>query len=276
MTSAVANVNIIKDNWESVVNKVNRLSYLLTEEVLTANLTYANTGNSSFSKNSQLWGSFGANTITVSNELRGGNVNNGSANLVITSNTLLTNGSLLIGNSVANTLIDNDSFGIANSTTSILITTDSIIPSGNLVLGSNDVITVNGDFVASGVTEFKGVTNLLGNTYLTAIASNGNIGTNISTPVLIYRFPKADYSSGKLMIQIKNTGNTQLSEMVLAHDNTSALITVYGTVAAPSPGNTASSPLGTFSANINNANVELYINQTVANSEVKVIANLIR
>jgi hypothetical protein len=90
--------------------------------------------------------------------------------------------------------------------------------------------------------------------------------------VLVYRFPKATYSSGKFEIQIKN-GQTQLSEMVLAHDAASnAYITVYGTVAS----NGASSPLGTFIANTDTANVNLYLMQTVSSSAVKVVAHLIK
>lgn len=276
MTSTVANVSIIKDNWESLVLKVNRLSYLFSEESLTANITYANTGNSSIAKTSQLWGTFGANNLVVTNELRGGNINGSYATLTISTNTHLSNGTLLVGNSTVNTSINSTSYSVANSTVNITVTPNSILPSGNLVIGTNDTISVNGSLTVSNSTNFAGNNHLLGNTYVTDIAANSNIGTNIATPVMIYRFPKADYNSGKLLIQIQNTGNTQISEMVLAHDNTTALITVYGTVSVPAGANSGSSTLGTFSANVNNANVELFINQVVANSSVKVVANLIK
>jgi hypothetical protein len=102
------------------------------------------------------------------------------------------------------------------------------------------------------------------------VSANGNIGA--VGPVLVYTFPKTTYSSGKFEVQVKN-GNTQLSELVLAHDNASnAFVTVYGTVAS----NGAASPLGTFTANTDTANVNLYLVQTVANSAVKVIAHLIK
>jgi hypothetical protein len=73
-------------------------------------------------------------------------------------------------------------------------------------------------------------------------------------------------------VQVKN-GNTQLSELVLAHDGgLNAFVTTYGTVAS----NGGASPLGTFIANTDTANVNLYLVQTVANSAVKVVAHLIK
>ena len=103
------------------------------------------------------------------------------------------------------------------------------------------------------------------------VSSNADIGSTVGA-VLVYRFPKATYSSGKFEVQVKN-GNTQLSELVLAHDAASnAYVTVYGTVAS----NGGASPLGTFTANTDTANVNLYLVQTVANSAVKVIAHLIK
>ena len=101
--------------------------------------------------------------------------------------------------------------------------------------------------------------------------ANGNIGATLG-PVLIYRFPKSSFSTAKFEVQVKN-GNTQISELVLAHDNESnAFVTTYGTVSS----NGAPSPLGTFSANTDTANVNLYLVQTVAASAVKVIAHLIK
>ena len=64
--------------------------------------------------------------------------------------------------------------------------------------------------------------------------------------------------------------------MVLAHNSTDSYITVYGTVSSPPASSSANSLLGTFTANINNANVELLITQSVANSAVKIGAHLIK
>ena len=79
----------------------------------------------------------------------------------------------------------------------------------------------------------------------------------------------------KFQVQLKNGVTTQISEMILAHDaGTNAFVTVYGTVAAPNITG-AASPLGTFSAAINGANVELMLSQTIINSSLKMVAHLI-
>jgi hypothetical protein len=196
MSRQVANVDIITDSFEVWLLQTNELLNAFSTEIITANTTYANTGNSAIARTAQLWGTFGANNVVVTNELRGGNVTGGSANLLITTNT-----------------------------------------------------SVSGTLSISGTTTFR-------SDYVVDVASNTNVGVTIG-PVLIYQFPKATYSSGKFEIQVKN-GNTQISELVLAHDGGSnAFVTVYGTVAS----NGAPSPLGTFSANTNTANVNLYLVQ---------------
>lgn len=276
MSVSVSNVEIITDKWESVVLKLNRALYALSNEIVTANATYANTGNSTISKTTQLYGTFGSNTVVVSNELRGGNVNGLSANLTISSNVVVSNGLIRVGNSTVNNTINSVSFYTANSTANLAIGMASIVPSGNLVIGSNNTVSVNGALTITRTVEIAGNNVSIANTFATDISVNTDIGSNTTSPVLLYRFPKANYSSGELLIQVTNTGNTQISKMVLAHDNTTAQITVFGTVASPSSGNSSSSPLGTYTANVNNANVEILINQTVANSAVKIIANLIK
>ena len=104
------------------------------------------------------------------------------------------------------------------------------------------------------------------------MSSNADLGSTVGA-VLVYRFTKATYSSGKFEVQVKKGSNTQLSELVLAHDGAgNAFVTTYGTVAS----NGGASPLGTFIANTDTANVNLYLVQTVANSAVKVVAHLIK
>jgi hypothetical protein len=64
--------------------------------------------------------------------------------------------------------------------------------------------------------------------------------------------------------------------LVLAHDGTNAYVSTYGTVASPAAANGSVSPLGTFTANVNGANVELLFTQTIASSAAKVVAHLIK
>jgi hypothetical protein len=410
MSRQVANVDIITDSFELWLLKTNDLLNALSTEIITANTTVANTGNNTISRTAQLWGTFGANNVVVTDALRGGNVSTGVANLVITTNATAyvaaaadirvlagntTSNSFInpIGvylgqgtansfvnsiaiitqsNSTVNTNIRPTLIQITNSTATANITptafttgiftgntttvavganvyanattvfvgnsSASIAHGNSTITGSANVqilptsyMHVTGAFTVSsnvalsntlsvigattlsntlsaggaanllstlgvtgaanalstlgvtGATTLANTLSVTGNTsfsnittfqtdYVVDVSSNANIGATTGSGVLVYRFTKATYSSGKFEVQVKN-GNTQLSELVLAHDNASnAFVTVYGTVAS----NGGASPLGTFIANTDAANVNLYLVQTVANSAVKVVAHLIK
>ena len=105
---------------------------------------------------------------------------------------------------------------------------------------------------------------------------NSNLGATTGSDVLVFQFAKADYSSAKLLIQLKNAGNTQISEALVAHDTTDAYLTTYGTVSSPASSNAGVSLLGTFSANADTTNVRVYVNQTRASSAAKVVAQFIK
>lgn len=276
MSKQTSNVDIITQNWEKAILKLNSLSYALSTDIITGNSTYSNTGNTTVYKTSQLYGTFGANNIIVTDTLKGGNVNGGSANLVITTNVVVSNTSsiYMLGNSTVNTTINSTAFYTGNSTVNAVYKANTIAPSATLTIANS--ISVTGQITTTANVIFGGNSISIANTLVKDVIVNTDIGSNTTSPVLLYRFPKANYSSGKLVIQIQNTGNTQISEMVLAHDNTTAAITVYGSVASPIPANSYTSPLGTFTANVNSANIEILINQTVANSAVKIVAELIK
>lgn len=455
MSRQVSNVDIITDSFEIWLLETNELLHALSTEILTANVTYANTGNSTVSRTAQLWGQFGANNLVVSNWLRGGNVNGQFANLMISTNTMVSNNnaanlnSMVInsssfsyitpiggyfGNTSANSFVNSTSIitqnglqvntnispilvqianttstanmtptsfktGIftgntiamsvganvianatsyfvgsdygntvanatavtiysANSTSNALITigvasnsigiieiggTDSSIidfktpisddydyrfkanTNGFYIIGGSSTSTANVVYVdsanlnvdsgtlfvdqvnnrvgvgntapdatlavtgtanVSGAVRFANTfetvgTSTLGNTVtiqtalVIDVSTNTNIGATIGL-VPIYSFAKATYSSGRFTVQVKNTGNTQIADMLVAHDNTTAYVTVFGTVASPAAANGSVSPLGNFVANVNGSNIDLLINQTVASSAVKVVANLIK
>lgn len=109
------------------------------------------------------------------------------------------------------------------------------------------------------------------------------------TPKLVYSFPKASYSAGKLFVTLEADGVTQVSEILVTHDGgTLAYLTAFGTLNAPSLADDPASytttelffapqsRLGVFTAEINNANVEIKFQQSVDNPSIKIVANLIR
>lgn len=366
MSKPVSNVDIITDSWENALLLLNSLLYSMSTEIITANTTYANTGNNSVSRTAQLWGTFGSNNIVITNGARGGNVTGQYANLVITTNVNVSNASasnlnVLVGNSstfsyitptggyfgntAANAVVNTSSIIIqSNSTVNTNITPTQIIVANStsqsnigptsfrtgLFVGNTTAMSIGSNVVANATTltitgtdtaavltnthikfgnstvnstansttfaignsttnsaltssQLSVANSVLTNTilnlageYKIELTSNTNIGAGTGTPIKVYSFPKTDWSSGKFEVQIKNTGNTQITELVMAHDGTSAYVAIYGTVASPAAGNNSISPLGTFSANVNNANVDLLLTQTNSSSAVKVVAHLIK
>ena len=129
----------------------------------------------------------------------------------------------------------------------------------------------------TGATTLANTLSVVGTTtintdYVIQVTANSNLGATVGSPLLVYSFPKTTYSSAKITSQVKTSGgNTQISEIVLAHDTTTPYITVYATVASPIGANN-----GIYSVAINNANVELSFTQTSSSSGTKVVAHLIK
>lgn len=190
-----------------------------------------------------------SNTVGVTglSSLNGGmntTTANASVGVNIGSNVVITTSSLTVGNSTVNSAI-----------TSTTIATDGTLDvASTATIGG--AVTIETDYVID-------------------VNSIANVGDN-TLPRTIFSFPAATYSSGKFTVQIKNSGNTQISEMVLAHNLTTAYVTTYGTVSSPQAANGSVSLLGTFAANVNGSNVDLLINQVISNSAVKVVAHLIK
>lgn len=378
MAEAIANVNINADTWEAWLTRFNQVATAMSTTVMTANTVGANTGNSTVSRIAQLWGTFGSNTVVVTDGLRGGNVSstlalpivantdiyvagaaapilkvgnstaislvtlsglnagngtsntvisnssiisqsnttvksnitpteiyvaNGSVNTSITpvgvtaglfvanqthsrvgSNVVLSSSSVTVGNSTFNVAITSQELLVSNGTVSSSVREDGISTTGTLNVSSN--ATFLGPIVANSTVSLANTLSVTGaasvnNTltlktdYTLDVGSNTNVGSNVTHPQLIYRFAKTDFSSAKLTVQVKNGTNTQISEIVIAHNSSNAYLTVYGTVSSPPSGN--SSPLlATFEANLNSANVDLLIIQTQASSAVKIAGHLIK
>jgi hypothetical protein len=152
------------------------------------------------------------------------------------------------------------------------------------VTGAANVLSTLG---VTGATSLANTLTIVGNTsysnivtfkteHVVDVFANGNLGATTGSDVLVFQFPKADYSSAKLLIQLKNTGNTQISEALVAHDTTTAYLTTYGTVSSPATSNAGVSLLGTFSANVDTTNVRVYVKQTTSSTAAKVVAQLIK
>jgi len=96
--------------------------------------------------------------------------------------------------------------------------------------------------------------------------------TTTTTQTEIASFTAATYSSGKFVIQAKDTvsGEVHVTELLIVHDGTTASATEYGTI------HTGSSPLATYDVDIDTGNVRVLATAASANSTTyKVTENLI-
>ena len=235
--------------------------------IVTANQTVVSVGANVFAN---------ATTVLVGNTTFNTVIGNGSitasANLTVTPTShLVIVGAATVSSNVAlaNTLAVIGNTNLSNTLTVTGATTlsNTLAVTGNTNL--SNTLTVTGNSTFSNIATFK-------TEHVLDVFANGNLGVTTGSDVLVFQFTKADYSSAKLLIQMKNAGNTQISEALVAHDTTTAYITTYGTVSSPPAANAGVSLLGTFSANVDTTNVRVYVNQTRASSAAKVVAQFIK
>lgn len=211
MARSLIPVDIAIDTFEVWVSRTNDVVSSLATEVISANSSLGVTGNSSVggTRNAHLFGTFSANTLVATSGIRGGN-NASSANLTISSNTIITG---VTFSSTANSLYTNTQYFTANvqangTAFSILGTTATItsnvsITSANQVFNSNASVTaikisgnststnttiggnsfyVTANIVVTGTNHtIAGNVNIDGNT-LFVDAANDRVGIKTTTP----------------------------------------------------------------------------------------------
>ncbi len=156
-----------------------------------------------------------------------------------------------------------------------------VIINGNSYISSNAFVVTTSGISVNAVPTFQTQatftrnvaiqgTSLSLNSVSTLVSSNSDLGSNTTSDLLVMSFPKASFKAADVTVHISKTNTSQLSKLIVTHDSTTADITTFGTVVSPS----SSPELGTITAVINNANVEIKVQQTSINSAVKVMANL--
>lgn len=173
MARQVSNVDIITDTWEIVVLKTNELLNSLSTEVITANSTVALTGNTDFPRNAELIGAFSANTIAVTNGLRGGNTSV-AANLVITSNVSITGATL-------NTAAAGYFTGPQSFSNAVTFSSGSLTSTSNTYINAANV-TINSaaQTFKAGTVNAVAITNDGTTTAVTLAGNTFNVGSNVS------------------------------------------------------------------------------------------------
>jgi hypothetical protein len=182
---------------------------------------------------------------------------------VVLSNTLAVTGSVTFSNTLGVTGL---STFTSTNTTSLATIASANVTGTTALRGS---VVSNGDVTIANTLSVSGDVTLNTDHVMSTIA-NGDIGTSNA---VILSFPKTTYSTAKLLVQAKKGTVTQISEVMIAHDGTTARSTVYGTVVSPSTNNGIVNILTA----INSANVEVTAVQLgTTNCAIKVVANLIK
>jgi hypothetical protein len=251
IANSTSSANINPTSLVTGISTVNTTVISVGANVFS-NSTSIYVGNSTFSSvfGNASWTSAANLTITPTSYLKIVGSVNVSSNATF-ANTLAVTGAATLSNTIAVT--------------------------GNTTL--SNTLTVTGAVTLSNTATITGNTTINGNIifktdYILDLSSNTDVGSGVgnTNQKLIYSFSTADYESAKMQIKIKNTNIIQTSELLLSQNGTSVFITTYGSVSS----NGSASALGTFSANIDTTTVRLYLNQTTANSSVKIVSNLIK
>ena len=205
MARKVANVDIITDTFEIWLLQTNQLLHSLSTEIITANSTVANTGNTDVPRTAQLYGTFGANTIVVTDFMRGGNVVGGHANLLITTNTIVsnTNSTTLLFQVANNSLSSNVT---VNAFRTGIFTGNSIAMSVGANLIANSSALLVGNSTQNAV--LTGTFIVIGNSSVnTQIVSNSTVSV-IDHDGYVRVAGNADFSNTLLVVGAATFSNT--------------------------------------------------------------------
>ena len=211
-----------------------------------------------------------------------------SGNGTVSNTTVSGNTFTVVGNTFfSNTVSISETLGVTKAATfsnTIAVTGNATFSNVSTFTGLATIATANIAAANIATTNIQanlnvvGVSSLSGNTtiqnnYVIVVTSNSNIGANVSAAQNVFTFSTATYSSAKITAQIKTLAgtNTQINEIVLAHDTITPFLTVYGTVSSPLGSN-----LGVFTTAINTGVVSLKFLQNTANSNVTLVAHLIK
>lgn len=281
MSLPTSNVNISSDTFGGVIDRVNDLSFALSNIIVTV---AANTVGGSTTGNGHVSGIFGATTL-VATTVRGGNVVS-SANLTFTSNTIF-NGALLqssanVNVNNANTTINATNFTLNGTTATINANVNltalstfsaNANPNANGValgnatarwnLWANSVNTLN--FEAN---TFSANSVAVGSIVELTSYSNNNLGATGSK--VIFSLPLATYRSARVDFSAQTpAGSYQSGTINLIHNNSDVYYTSSGIVYS-------NTQFFTLDGVINGSNVDIRATPTTANVAIKAFAQLIK
>ena len=197
-------------------------------------------------------GYFGANTLTVFNAIRGGDLTD-SNNLFVTSNVAFQN-------TTANVVAIN-----SNTTNNSLL----------LTLGGNGYVFATTNNANVNVTTYfdinSPVTNISGNTEVSNLKTGSVSYTTTSTfttsttgAETADSFAAATFRGAEYLVTIKVGTTYQLSKLLVLHDGTNSYVTEYGTIRS------SATNLATFASSISGSNVLLTVQSSSAGAVINI------
>ena len=274
--NATSNVSVLNVNTFIVANTTSITGGLLN---VTSNVTAT---QANITLNTTALIHVGATMNSGANVTLTGTVHAVGGNVAFDTNTLFVdsvNNRVGIGNTTPDALLLVE--GTANVTgASRLANTLTVV---GAITGSNTLsitgnTTLSNTLAVTGAATFSNTvaianTLTINTDYVIDVFSNTNLGANVGTPVTVFSFSKAAYTTAKILAEVisGDSANSQGNEMILTHNGSNSTITVFGTVTAPTTAN-----VGVFSTSINSTSVALNFTQTGANSKVKLVAHFLK
>lgn len=172
---------------------------------------------------------------------------------------------------VVGSITGSNTFTVTGNATfsNVMNTTGSVYLASNTVSITSSAIALKANTTLSGNVIISSNT-LVVNAVSFIVNAIGDLGSNTTAANLVFSFDKATYKGARMTINMTKLNTSQVSDLILTHDSSSADTTIFGTVKSP----TATPDLGIMSTAVVAGNVEIYIRQTGINTGVKVIATL--
>lgn len=272
---------IATDTFAQWLRLTNQMANAYKNVVTTA----TNTAGDTTAGNGFVSGTFGANTLVVNYQMRGGTVDV-AANLAVVSNVTISGANSTFTSNVfvnsSNLTVNANTFAITGVGGGNAITISTNSTATNSAFISND-ISVKGNSTFINVASFSNSVSVTGavrmaNT-LTFVSSSNDVqssaGANVvtattATDTIIDSFSGSVYRGGKYVISIKDNDNNdyQMTEIMLMHDGITGFTTEYATLRSDQN-------LATFVANLSGSTVRLFAVPEVANSTYTVRRDLL-
>lgn len=282
MSKNFTQIVIATDTFAQWLSLTNEMANAYKNVVTTA----TNTAGDTTAGNAFVSGVFGANTLVVNYQMRGGTVDT-AANLAVVSNVTFSGANSTMTSNVfinsANLTVNANTFAITGVAGGNAVTISTNSTYTNSVLISN-VLTVQGNTTVVNTASFSNSVSMTGavamsnlHTFVTsagvtiAAAGANTVDASTAANTLIDSFSGNSYRGGKYVISVKDNSNStyQMTELLLMHDGTTGFTTEYATLRS------SANNLAIFTANLSGSTVRLYAIPGVANSTYKISKNLL-